>query len=235
MVSSLVRCWISSLSTWATRPSCGGPKRVGAAVLLHLVALPGGALGEDDEHVVAGVLALLVQQQRDQLVEVDLVLGDDAAVRGDVRGVERGEAGVAPEDAEDADALVRADGGALAIDGGGGAGDGRGEADAVLGGPHVVVHRLGNADDLHAAATELGGRLEGAVAADGDERVDLQPLEVLEHLVGEVEREAALAHVAGQVFALEVLGQRASPSRARRGSSAGSCRRCGRWCACCPG
>jgi hypothetical protein len=46
------------------------------------------------------------------------VLGDDAAVGRDVGRVERGEAGVATEDPEDAHPLVGADGGPLPVDGG---------------------------------------------------------------------------------------------------------------------
>ena len=100
--------------------------------------------------------------------------------RGHVGGVERGIAGVAAEDAEDADALVRADSGALALDGVHGAGDGGGEADAVLGVAHVVVHRLGDGDDLEALAVELGGVAERIVAADGDQVIEAEGLDVLQ-------------------------------------------------------
>ena len=103
-----------------------------------------------------GFSALLGDEQVDELLEVDRVLGDDAAVGGDVGGVEGGEAGVAPEDPEDADPLVRADGGALPVDGGGGPGDGGGEADAVLGALHVVVHGLGDAHHLDAQCSRAG-------------------------------------------------------------------------------
>ena len=57
---------------------------------------------------------LLFDEQPDELVEIDLVFGDDAADRGGVRGVERRKAGITAEDAENADALVRGDGGPLA-------------------------------------------------------------------------------------------------------------------------
>ena len=78
------------------------------AVFLDLVAFPLGALGKDDQGVVAGIMTLVGDQQVDQLGQLDLVFGDAAAERGDVGGVERGIAGVAPEDAEDADAFVGA-------------------------------------------------------------------------------------------------------------------------------
>ena len=106
------------------------------------------------------------------------MLGDGAADVGDVGGVERGEAGVATEDAEDADALVGADGGALAVDGAFGAGDGGGKADAVLSVADIVVHRLGDGDDLDAFLVEAGGVGEGIVAADSDNVVHAEPGEV---------------------------------------------------------
>jgi hypothetical protein len=82
---------------------------LGFAVFAYLVALPLGALAEHNQRVVARICV-----QPDELVEVDLVFGDDAADRGGVRGVERRKAGIAAEDAENADALVRGDGGPLA-------------------------------------------------------------------------------------------------------------------------
>jgi hypothetical protein len=135
------------------------------------VALPLGAFGEDDQGVVGGVALLVVDEQGDELIEIDFVLGDGAADVGDVGGIERGEAGIAAEDAEDADALVGADGGALAVDGAFGAGDGGGETDAVLGVADIVVHGLGDGDDLDAFLVEAGGVGEGIVATDGDDVV----------------------------------------------------------------
>ena len=92
---------------------------VSFAVFLHFVALPLGALAEHNQRIVAG-FALLLDQQPNKLVEIDLVFGDDTAGRGDVRGVEGCKSGIAAEDAENADPLVRADGGPLALDGVGG-------------------------------------------------------------------------------------------------------------------
>ena len=83
---------------------------VGVAVAPDFVALPLGTLAEHEHGVVARVCLLLLHEQGDELVEIDLVFGDEAADRGDVRRVERREPGVAPEDAEDADPLVRGDG-----------------------------------------------------------------------------------------------------------------------------
>ena len=114
------------------------------------------------------------------------MLGDDAADRGDVRGVERGEAGVAPEDAEDADPLVRADRGALPLDRVDGAGDRGREADAVLGVADVVVHRLRDRDHLRAEVVQPRRVGEGVVAADGEEVVEPRALEVREHRARDV-------------------------------------------------
>ena len=63
-----------------------------------------------------GLFALVLDEQFDQVVQVELVLGDQAAGAGDVGRVEGGEARVAAEDAEDADPLVRAERGPLAVD-----------------------------------------------------------------------------------------------------------------------
>jgi aminoglycoside/choline kinase family phosphotransferase len=46
----------------------------------------------------------------------------------------------------------------------------------------VVVHRLRDADDVgFVLLEELGGDAEGVLAAHGDERVEVQLLERLEH------------------------------------------------------
>ena len=110
----------------------------------------------------------------DQLIQIDLVFRDAAADGGDVGGVQRGVSGVAAEYAEQSDALVRADRGALPLDGVHGAGDGGGEADAVFGVPHVIVHRLGDGDDVEALAVEFGGIAERVVAANGDQVIQVE-------------------------------------------------------------
>src|SRR5262249_57204049 len=122
---------------------------------LQLVALPLGTLAEHDQRVVAWVGALLLEEQLDQLVELHLVLRYDAPYRGRVRSVERGKSGISAKDAENANSLVRADSGALPLDGVAGAGDRGREADAVLGVADVVVHRLLDGDDLDAEFVEL--------------------------------------------------------------------------------
>src|SRR5262249_5471458 len=159
---------------------------VGVAVFAHLVALPLGALAEHDQRVVARVCALLLDEQADELVEIDLVFGDDAADRGGVRGIERRKAGIAAEDAENADALVRGHGGPLALDGVAGAVDGVRERDGVFGFGNVVLLLLGVGNVFDAGLFGLG-RVAGRVAtADGDEVLDAQRREVGQHLLGDV-------------------------------------------------
>ncbi len=115
------------------------------------------------------------------MLEVEAVLRDDAPRGRDVGRVERREAGVASEDPEDPDPLVGPQRRPLAVDGVLGPGDGGREADAVLGPPDVVVHRLGDGDDLDPGIGEDLRVREGVVAADGDQGVDPEAVQVLEH------------------------------------------------------
>src|SRR5882724_1745472 len=199
------------------------------AVFLQLVALPLGALAEHDQRVVAWVGALLLEEQLDQLVEIDLVLRYDAPYRRRVRGVERRKSGIAAKDAENANSLVRADSGALPLDGIAGAGDRGREADAVLGVADVVVHRLRDGDDLDAEVVELGRITERVVAADGDQVFDAEPRKVGQHLAGEVPRlsRAAAPGTRGNwdIVADEMTGQplyfgRIDAARVQHGAAA---------------
>jgi hypothetical protein len=153
---------------------------VGFAVFLHGAFLPDGAFGNDDESVVAGVVLLVVGKKLGDAVDVERIFGDEAAGGSDISGVERGEAGVAAENAEDADAFVRAESGALAGDELLGARDGGGKADAVFGALNVVVHCLGNGDNGHACSGKGGREAKGVVAADGDEAGDAEAVEIFE-------------------------------------------------------
>jgi hypothetical protein len=73
------------------------------------------------------------------------------------------------------------------------------ETDAVVGARYVVVHGLGDRDDSDPLLVEPGGVGEGVVSADGDERVHTEPIQVGEHLSGEI------VHFVG-VAILEMLG-----------------------------
>src|SRR5713226_4558082 len=158
---------------------------IGFAVFLHGAFLRDGAFGNDDESVVAGVVALVFGKKFGDAIDVERIFGNEAASGGDVGGVQRGEAGIAAEDAEDADAFVRAKRGALAGDEFFRARDGGGEANAVFRALDIVVHRLGNGDDGHARSGESGGEAEGVVA-DGDEAGDAEAVEIFEDHGSEV-------------------------------------------------
>src|SRR6202000_3434680 len=81
---------------------------IGVAVFFHGVAFPLRAFGKNDQRVVTRIATLIGHHQVDQFFQIDLIFGNAAADGGDVRGVERGVSGIAPENAKDADALVRA-------------------------------------------------------------------------------------------------------------------------------
>src|SRR5215468_10798090 len=123
-------------------------------IFLQLVALPLGAFAEHDQRVVARVGALVLEEQPDELVEIHFVLRYDASDRGGICCVERRKSGIAPEDTENADPLMRSDGGALALNGVAGPRNRCREADAVLGIADVIVHRLRDCDDLYAERVE---------------------------------------------------------------------------------
>ena len=152
---------------------------------------------------MAGIAILVRGDHARQLFHVEGHLGDDGPVHvGQIAGDEAGLAAVAAEQLDEADALVAADGRAQIVQGLHGAGDGRAEADAVVGAEHIVVHGLGNGDLGIPGLVQPRGVAEGVVAADGDEGVDLQGLEVGHHRVGDVHRvlQTVLAQVLGHVL-----------------------------------
>ena len=81
---------------------------------------------------------------------------------------------------------MRADGCALAIDGIRCARNCGGEADAVLGMAYIVIHRFGDARYFDAELIEVGGVAQGVIAANSNEVVDFQVLEVGKHLGAEI-------------------------------------------------
>src|SRR2546426_4043566 len=121
------------------------------------------------------------------MLDINLKLRNDAAIGGTCHGRKHGsETGVAAKDLEDHETLVGAGGGAKAVDHLDGAGDAGAEADAVVGAGDVVVHGLGNADDLEAFFVKADAIAQRVVTADGDESVDAEPGEVLEDFRGEI-------------------------------------------------
>src|SRR5215469_9429804 len=114
------------------------------------------------------------------MIEIERVLGNQAARRCYVSSVQCCETSVASEHSEDSDALVRTECGPLARDQLLRARDRSGEADAVFSSLNVVVHCFGNGDNGKALPIENGGEAQSVVSADGDEAIDIQAVEVLE-------------------------------------------------------
>jgi len=61
--------------------------------------------------------------------------------------------------------------------------------------PHVVVNSLGNANNRHPLGSEAVGDVEAAVAADGNEGIEVEAAEVVHDPVGNV----ALLAFAGNI------------------------------------
>ena len=154
------------------------PEGVPLAAVQNLVALLGlGALGDDDDRRVVQLEARL--DVAADLVDVEGHLGDEDDVRaaGHAR-VQRDPARVPAHDLDDQDAVVALRGGVQPVDGLGGDVDRGVEAERVVRAREVVVDRLRHADDVDARLVQLGGDAEGVFAADGDQRVDAEVLQV---------------------------------------------------------
>ena len=113
------------------------------------------------------------------LVDVERALRDEDDVRAAGQAaVQRDPSGVAAHDLADQRAVVALGRGVEPVDGLGGDADGGVEAEGVVGRAEVVVDRLRDADHAHdAVVLQLVGDPEGVLAADGDQRVDLQRLD----------------------------------------------------------
>ena len=153
----------------------------------HFAAFEYGAFGDEDDGVAAGIFAAVGDEQLGEMFDIEFIFGNDAAIGSAGQGGKHGgEAGVAAEDFDDHETLVRAGGGAEAVDHLNGARDASAEADAVVCAGDVVVHGLGNADDFEACFVEADAIAQRVVAADGDESVDAEPGKILEDFRGEI-------------------------------------------------
>src|SRR5579864_6409749 len=146
------------------------------AVLLYRVTLPLRPLRKDDERIIAWVVALVLDEQLDQVLQIDLVFGYATTHGCDVGCVERGVAGIASEYAKDANALMRPYRGPLPVDGVHSPRNRRRKTDAVFGVANIVVHSLRDREHLHALAIKFGSVTESIVTADGDQVLKTQRL-----------------------------------------------------------
>jgi hypothetical protein len=74
---------------------------------------------------------------------------------------------------------------------------------------NVVIHRLGDCNDLDAELVELGRVAERVVTTDGNEVFDAERREVRQHLLGDVPRvggDAFTTHGERKVLAGKVIG-----------------------------
>jgi hypothetical protein len=159
----------------------------GVALENHFASFEHGALGDDDGGVAAGILAAVGDHKLGELLNIEFVFGDDAAVGGSRHSWEHsGETCVAPENLEDHEAFVRARSGAQAVGQMNRARHASAETDAVIGARNVVVHSLGDADHFEAFLVEADGVAERVVPSDGDEVVNAEPGEIFQDLGSEV-------------------------------------------------
>ena len=176
----------------------------------HAVVMGHGrTFGDQDHRVVARMFAPVVAEQVAELLHVEGVLRDDAAVGGTGHGrQDRGEAGVAAEHFEDQEAFVRSGAGAQPVGQLDRPGDAGREADTVVGAGDVVVHGLRDGDHLDPFFVQPLAVAERVVAADRDEEVEAEEIEVLQDLrrdvvdrfpvsIVEVERDVGVRQVAG--------------------------------------
>jgi len=178
----------------------------------HFAAFEHGAFGNQDRGVVAGIFVAVGDQALGEIVDVEFVFGDDAAVRGSGHsGKHGGEASVAAENFEDQETFVRAGRGAQIVGELNGAGDAGAETDTVIGAGDVVVHGLGDGDDFETFLVQPHAVAEGVIAADGNHVVDAEPFEIFQHFRSEI---VSLS----MILALEVFGDVGFAGAARIGA-----------------
>src|SRR5579864_2471768 len=177
---------------------------IGFAVFFYRVTLPLRTLRKDDERIIAWVVALVLDEQLDQVLQIDLVFGNATTHGCDVGRVECGVAGIASEYAKDANALVRPDRGPLPVDGVHSPRNRRRKTDAVFGVANIVVHSLWNREHLHALAIQFRSVTESIVTTDGDQVLETQRLNVLQHGRRHIVYSAGHA-LLGRLFGFEFL------------------------------
>ena len=126
-------------------------------------------------------MVAVIDQQLGQAIDVEFVFRDHAAVGSAGHGGQHGgETRHSARNFQHQEALVRAGDGAQAVGHLDGAGDAGAEADAVIGAGHIIVHRLGDGDDFEAFLVQAHAIAQGIIAADGDQVIDAQEIQVLQ-------------------------------------------------------
>src|SRR5208283_1094068 len=137
--------------------------------------------------IVAGIFLAVRNQKLCEPLDIELMFRDHAAVRGPGHGWKHGgETSITSENFEDQEAFVGAGAGTQAVGHGNGASDAGAEADAVVGTGNIIVHGLGNGDDLHAFLIKANAVAQRVIAANRDQVVDSQPIEILQNLWSQI-------------------------------------------------
>ena len=145
------------------------------------------ALGDQDDRVAARVLVAVVSEQLREMFDLDGVFGNHAPIRrAGHRRQQRGVARIAAEDFDYEEALVRTGGCAQPVRELDRARHAGAESNAVVGPENVVVHRLWNGHDIHTLVVQPFAIAERIVPADGDQNVDANMPEILEHILRDV-------------------------------------------------
>ena len=159
----------------------------GIAFKNHFTAFEHSALRDEHGRVAAGVLVPVVHEKLGEALDIEFVFGDDTTVGGAGHGREHcGVTSVATKDFDDHEALMRASRGAEAVNKLQSARDAGTEADAVVRAGDVVVHGLGNGDDLETFFVKADAVAKRVITANGDERVNAEPCQIFEDFGGEV-------------------------------------------------
>ena len=146
-----------------------------------------GALGYEDHRVVAGVSVPVVDEELGEVLDVEAMLWNDATIgRARHRRQKCGVPGVAPEHLDHEEAFVRTGRSPELVSELDGPGHASAEPDAVVRPRNIVVHRLGNRDHRYASLVQLRSIAERIVAADRNQIVDAEEVEIGEYLIGDV-------------------------------------------------
>src|SRR4029077_1682999 len=117
----------------------------------HVAAFEHGAFRNEHNRVLAGILAAVRDEQFSKMFNIEFVFGNHAAIGSASHGGKHGgEASVAAKNFQHHESLVRTGGSAQAVYHLNRARHTSAEADAIVGARNIVVHGLGNANDLEA-------------------------------------------------------------------------------------